>query len=165
LGEDLANLIGRAVNGDLAAIEVQALLAEGRVGQVLADAVGSPAEWLRHNLIAQASEENLLVQEALRRKLDAVRAELEGPDPTPIERLLAERASLCWLMVYWYESLFQSTEGMSMRDDGFHQQRIDRAHARFLSAVRTLAVVRKLAVPALLMSIAKNQVNVAVAGS
>jgi hypothetical protein len=68
-------------------------------------------------------------------------------------------------MVYSYENSFQSAEGMSMRDDGFHQQRIDRAHARFLTAVRTLAQVRKLAVPALLVSIAKNRVNVAVAGS
>jgi hypothetical protein len=38
-------------------------------------------------------------------------------------------------------------------------------HARFLSAVRTLAQVRKLAVPALQVNIAKNQVNVAGAGS
>jgi hypothetical protein len=47
----------------------------------------------------------------------------------------------------------------------YHQRKIDRAHARLLSAVRTLAQVRKLAVPALQLNIAKKQVNVAGDGS
>ncbi len=30
------------------------------------------------------------------RKLAKLQAELGGPDPSPIERLLAEREALCW---------------------------------------------------------------------
>ena len=38
------------------------------------------------------------------KKMDALRAELAGPDPTPIERLLAERAAFCWLVLWKYEA-------------------------------------------------------------
>jgi len=40
-------------------------------------------------------------------------------------------------------------------------RKIDKAHDRFLSAVRTLAQVRKLALPTLQLNIGKNKVNVA----
>lgn len=42
-----------------------------------------------------------------------------------------------------------------------HQRKIDAAHRRFLSAVRTLAQIRKLALPNLQVNIGQNQVNVA----
>ena len=54
---------------------------------------------------------------------------------------------------------------MSIQENDVHQQRIDKAHARFLSSLRTLAQVRKLALPALQVNIAKSQVNVAGGGS
>jgi hypothetical protein len=38
---------------------------------------------------------------------------------------------------------------------------MDRAHKRYLSAIKTLATVRKLAVPVLQINVAKQQVNVA----
>jgi hypothetical protein len=38
---------------------------------------------------------------------------------------------------------------------------MDRAHRRYLSAIKTLATVRKLALPVLQVNIAKKQVNVA----
>jgi hypothetical protein len=164
--EKIANLVERAVSGDLTSLPaVQALLAEGRLGQALVDSVGSPAVWLRQSLIEQASGGNVLAQEAIRRKIDAVQAELEGESPTPIERLLAERASLCWFMANWHESVFTNAEGWSVPQYELQHRKIDRAQARFLSAVRTLAQVRKLAVPALQVNIAKNQVNVAGGGS
>jgi hypothetical protein len=40
------------------------------------------------------------------------------------------------------------------------QKRIDAAHRRYLSAIKTLATVRKLALPALQVNIARRQVNV-----
>ena len=43
----------------------------------------------------------------------------------------------------------------------FHQRRIDHAHKRYLSALRTLDQVRKLALPVLQVNIARRQVNVA----
>ena len=93
--------------------------------------------------------------------IESVRAELAGPDPTPMERLLAERAALCWMLVNWHESSVLNCDRMSIAQANHHQLRIGRAHSRFLSAVRTLAQVRKLALPALQLNIARNQVNVA----
>jgi hypothetical protein len=156
--EEIASLVQRTMRGDPTSISaVRSLLAEGGVGQALVDGLGSSAEWLRQGLVSKAGGKNVLVEEAIRRKIDAVRADLEGPNPTPIERLLAERAAFCWFIVYWYENSFLESD--------LHQQRIDRAHARFLAAVRTLAQVRKLALPALQVNIAKSQVNVAGGGS
>jgi hypothetical protein len=56
-------------------------------------------------------------------------------------------------------------EDRGIREAGRKQRKIDEAHARFLSPPRTLARVRKLAVPALQLNLARNQVNVAEAGS
>ena len=89
------------------------------------------------------------------------RSELEGPNPTPIERLLAERASLCWFIVNRYENAYANADGWNISQADLQHRKIDKAHARFLSAVRTLAQVRKLALPTLQVNIAKNQVNVA----
>lgn len=50
---------------------------------------------------------------------------------------------------------------MSIAQANYFQQRLDKAHARFLSALRTLAQGRKLALPTLQLNIARNQVNVA----
>jgi len=82
---------------------------------------------------------------------------LEGPNPTPIERLLAERASVCWFVVNWYEERFTNTSDMSITQADYSQRRIHRAHQRFLSAVETLARVRKLAVPVLQLNVARSQ--------
>ena len=43
----------------------------------------------------------------------------------------------------------------------YHLRRQDRAHLRFLSAMKTLATVRKLDLPVLQVNIDENQVNVA----
>jgi hypothetical protein len=128
---------------------------------------GSSAEWLRQSIARKASGGNLLAREAIQRKIDSVRAELEGPNPTPIERLLAERASLCWHIANWYESGFiESIGDMTIGQADYQQRRLDRAHRRFLSAVETLARVRKLAVPMLQVNVAKNQqINTVANGS
>ena len=113
----------------------------------------SPGELLvpRPNGSAKASSrkrpgKNVLVREAIDQKLDGLRAELEGPNPTPIERLLAERASLCWFIVHWYENAYVNASGWNISQADLQHRKIDKAHARFLSALRTLAQVRKLAV-------------------
>jgi hypothetical protein len=159
-------LIKRAIKGDQSCLPViQTLLADGDRGELYREAYGDPAEWLRKSIVNRAARKNVVSQEAIRQTLDKVRSELEGPNPAPIERLLAERASLCWALVNWYETSFQLTENMNLAQADHYQRKISRAHGRFLSAVRTLAQVRKLAGPALQLNIAKNQVNVAGAGS
>jgi hypothetical protein len=48
---------------------------------------------------------------------------------------------------------------MSLAQSEHAQRRIDRAHRRFLSTLKTLATVRRLALPALQINVAGQQVN------
>jgi hypothetical protein len=49
---------------------------------------------------------------------------------------------------------------VTLKQADFHRRRIDAAHRRYLAALKALATVRKLAVPALQINLAKKQVNV-----
>ena len=164
-GPEMDSLLKKAAKGDRSCLpEINALLADGQRGELMTKYNGSSAEWLRQTIAKKASGGNLLIGESIKKKLDMLQAELEGPNPTPIERLLAERASLCWFVVNWYEDRFTKTSDMSITQADYFQRRIHRAHQRFLSAVETLARVRKLAGPTLQLNIARNQVNMAGAG-
>ena len=140
---------------------IQALRAEDDRGESYRGAYGLPASWFRQSIIRKADGENIVAQEAIDQKLNAVQSDLEGPNPTPIERMLAERASLCWHIVNLYENAYANASGWNISQADLQHCKIDIAHARFLTAVRTSAQVRKLALPTLQVNIAKNQVNVA----
>jgi hypothetical protein len=91
---------------------------------------------------------HLYKREALARKLAAVRADLEGPDPSPAVRYLAEAASACWLAMHEADlagERFGALAGAKVT--AFYERRRDGAHRRYLRAVRELEVVRKLAAP------------------
>jgi len=130
------------------------------------EAYGNPAEWLKSSLArAAGGAGNPAVTEAAAAKMDQLRKELEGPDPTPMERLLVERAVHCWFIVNVYETLYAQAGNPMTRQAEFERRRIDSAHKRFLSSLATLARVRKLALPAVQVNIGANQVNVAQPGS
>jgi hypothetical protein len=114
------------------------------------DALGGDlAREAQRALIARCSGTNLLHQEALTRKLDRLRAEVAGPDPAPLERLLAERVAACWLHLHHLELLYAQRDSLTVAHGAYFHRSIDRAHARYLAAIKALAQVRKLAVPAL----------------
>jgi hypothetical protein len=122
---------------------------------------GDLARLSQRTLIAKFSGKNLAFREALLRKLDVLRAELAGPEPTPVERLLAERVVSCWLHLHHLEQIYSQKDSMSLELGDYYQRSIDRAHKRCLAAVKALAVVRRLAVPVLQLNFARRQVNVA----
>ena len=161
-GPEIDALLKRAADGDKSCLSaLRDFLADGDEGESYREAYGSPVAWFRQVTIKKAAGDNLINQEAIEQKLDQIQSELEGPNPTPIERLLAERASLCWFIVHWYENVYANANGWNLDQAAFQHRKIDKAHCRFLTAVRTLAQVRKLALPTLQVNIAKNQVNVA----
>jgi len=57
--------------------------------------------------------------------------------------------------------IYGSKESISLELGTYYQRSISSAQKRYLSAIKTLALVRKLAVPVLQVNIAKKQVNVA----
>jgi hypothetical protein len=96
---------------------------------------------------------------AIARKYAALTKELAGPQPSPLERLLVERIVICWLQLYYADTLYaQHMEDLSFQQAEFHQQRISKAQARYLAAIRTLAQVRRLGVPAVQVNIGQQQV-------
>jgi hypothetical protein len=66
---------------------------------------GELARLSQSTLIAKFSGKNLAFREALSRKLELLRAELAGPGPTPLERLLVERVVSCWLHLHHLEQI------------------------------------------------------------
>ena len=96
---------------------------------------------------------DLLTEEALYVKLDAMRTEIAGEDPTPLEVLLAERIASLWMLTTLLEVLLASqyrknVEGGPKRLSPSYliqQSRIlESATKRYLAAIRELARVRKL---------------------
>lgn len=93
---------------------------------------------------------------------DVMRRELEGPDPTPLERLAIERIVVCHATLHRVETLMAfSTKEMSINEVDSYQDRISRLQTRYLQAVRALAQIRKLDLPNVQINIAEKQVNVA----
>jgi hypothetical protein len=101
-------------------------------------------------------------KEILRDELCDFRDKLVGPSPSPVETVLADTAATCWFAFRLHEAQYAATivsDGMSLTQSEHAQRRIDRAHRRFLSTVKTLAAVRRLALPSLQINVARQQVN------
>ena len=103
-------------------------------------------------LIKTVAANDPLTEEALVARLDLMRAEVAGPNPSPLEVLLAERICSLWLLIEALEMLVsvqlladlprEQRSPMSFLQHVFKWQ--ESANRRFLSAIRELARVRKL---------------------
>ena len=123
---------------------------------------GDLARQAEQALIRAATGEDVVFREALIRKLDLMRADLAGPVPAPLDRLLVDRVVACWLQLHYADMLLAQNAGkLTLAQADYRQRTRDHAHRRYLSAIRTLALVRKLAAPVLQVNIAKRQVNLA----
>jgi hypothetical protein len=157
--EEIGALVKRARKGDRTALPgLREVLCRPGFVDLLG---GNLAQQAERSFIEAAAGNNLLFKETLTRKLEELRAELAGPNPTPVEKLLVERVVACWLQVQDADMRYAQAKDLSLRWLEYYQHRMDRAHARFLAAVKALAAVRRLAVPVLQVNIARKQVNVA----
>jgi hypothetical protein len=156
---ELRRLIDRAHAGDESTRPaLRKLLDDPAFVDRLGGDLARQAEW---SLVDAVAGKDVAFKEALTRKLELLRAELLGPDPTSLERLLVERVVACWLQVYEVDIRTAQAKDLPLKWADFYQKRMDRAHRRFLSAIKTLAAVRRLALPVLQVNIAKKQINVA----
>jgi hypothetical protein len=161
--EGRREVIRKASKGDTAVLPLlrQVFDRDGGTGGYLVEKYGNMHAHAANELIERIAGKDLAIQEALRRKLDALRDELAGPDPTPLERVLSERVALTWLDANEMDRRFSDQSGISFKDAAHRENRRDRAHRRFLQACKTLATVRKLARPTIQLNVARQQVNVA----
>jgi len=96
---------------------------------------------------------DLLMEEALCAKLDLMRTEISGEDPTPLEVLLTERVVSLWMLTALLEAVLATQYRKNVGHASerlspsylIQQSRIlESATRRYLAAVRELARVRKL---------------------
>jgi len=159
LAKKIRGLIRQAESGDETALkEVREILTAYpalNVAWDLAEAI--ERMWIDATL----SNDSRVGKEMLKAKLAELKQELAGPSASPIERLLAERVAVCWLQVQNADGAYLNQWETSTPAQVEHLQKTqDRAHRRFLSAIKTLAQVRRLCVPVLQVNVGEKQVNV-----
>ena len=88
-----------------------------------------------------------MLGESLQRKLAAMKKELGGESPSPLERLLIERVTATWAQVSYYDALVAQAKGPSEARAKMLQRQQEAAHRRHLAALKTLATVQKLLKP------------------
>jgi hypothetical protein len=93
----------------------------------------------------------------MRDEMGQVADRLAGPNPTPIERLLADRAALCWLDAHVCD--LRGLQSMGTGAEGVTLRRRDAAHRRYLSALKALAAVRKVSVVAVQVNVGRGPVE------
>jgi len=154
----LLALVKRADGGDATAVpDLRKALAVPGVADALG---GDIARRAADRFLDSCCGKRLAAREAMAAKMAQLQAELAGATPTAVERLLADRAVLCWFHLHQLELTYAGKESMTLALAQHYQKCIDRAHRRYLSALKALAEVRKLNVTVQL-NIARRQVNVA----
>jgi hypothetical protein len=142
---ELRSLLARTKQGDQSALP--------RLREILD---GHPEVWgwygnlaihVESAYINLVSGTDLGLAETLRRKVAALRDELAGPGPKPIDRLLAERVAACWLQLHWAEAMVAQAREVSVKQAELALRRVNAAHRRYLTALGALATVKRL-VPA-----------------
>lgn len=152
-------VVRKAEGGDAAALkQVEELLAVPGSADRLGGNVAKEALRL---MVDKFGGKNPVHRAAMTRRIDELRAELLGPDPSTLEKLLVGRVVSCWFHLHYLEAQYAGRESVSLPLGSYYQKSISAAQKRYLAAIRGLAEVRKLALPVLQLNIAKQQVNVA----
>ena len=102
--------------------------------------LGLAAERCWLNLIAGSDRAS---RETLARKVTAMRAEIAGPNPTPLESILAARIVATLLQIAYVEREYTESSGTTGAHANLIEKQLDAAHRRNLSAITALSKVRR----------------------
>jgi hypothetical protein len=93
-------------------------------------------------------------REGLLCKIRQLRAELAGPSPSGVEWHLADAAALSWVDYHRCMAQRHQLSGQhNLKEFAYYDQRVDRAHKRFIRTLKALAAVRKLDLTAVQINI------------
>jgi len=121
----------------------------------------------QHLLIDTASAGDPLTEDALSGRLDMMREEIAGENPTPLEVLLTERVVSCWMLVELFDVLMAAQLWRGNEKDvppSYLKHMIrwqESVTRRYLAAIKGLVQVRKLLRPSVQINYAEQKVNVA----
>jgi len=146
MNEELARLLRSAEQGDRSVLPRlrEALDADATLWKEYGD-LALQAE---ASLVRLAAGNNVLLAESLLRKLHALKGELTAEVATPLERLLVERVTATWLQAAYCDAVAAQAGPSSEARSRLLLQQQDAAHRRHLTAVKALAMVKKLLRPA-----------------
>ena len=101
-----------------------------------------------------------VTRRTIEKEIERKRKEVAGEDPSPLERLLAERVALCWVAATHADAQYarKLSEGMSFREGEYYSKRCDQTQRQLLKAIESLARVRRLLTP-MQINIGQNQIN------
>ena len=96
-------LIDRAQEGDKDALPVlRRVLDEApRIARII-----DLARDVERSIVKRMSGDDVFPQEAIPRNLKTMRKEIAGEHPSPLERLLAEMITVCWLELQYFQALY-----------------------------------------------------------
>jgi hypothetical protein len=142
--DEIKAVVVRAKKGDVSVLpHLRELLAE------------HPALWQRYGDLAAKAESawadlaagpDLHLRESLVRRAEALREELAGPAPSPVERLLVERVVATWVQLHYFDVI----EAQALNTDekprlaSFRAKRQEQAHRMYLTSLAALTTLRKL---------------------
>ena len=154
--QKLNSLVARADKGDVAAgDELDALIRECPTGLAEKMMIGL-ARIAENAMIDRCVGKGKLGQAAfMRADIGRVRDSVAGPSPSAVERLLAERVALCWLDYHYQEITCVRRNGgdETIRQADLSSRQRDRAHRRYLAALKALASVRKIPIVAVQVNV------------
>jgi len=148
----IAELLRRAEQGDQKVLPIMRKLMKDF--PAVAEEAGNLALVVKSALLDASAGDHLFLREAQEQRMRLLTKELAGPNPTRLERLLAERIVLCGLQLHIAEYRSARADSIPITQADYHQRCIDRAQKRYFSAIKTLAQIRKLGLPALQVNIA-----------
>lgn len=94
--------------------------------------------------VALAAGPDRVLADSLHSRMAGLRAELSGPDPTPLERLAIDRVVITWLQAGYGDVAAAGAVDVPMRVASFALERQDRAQKRHLAALAGLGAIRRL---------------------
>lgn len=138
----IEELVRRARAGDESVADhLQCILnRHPEIWQQLGDLAGHAEQtWLK-----MYAGKDLAIRASAARKLAALRTDLLGVFPTPLERLLVDRIVVSWLRVAHLTLAAGLPKEMPPGQRDMIERRLERAEKQHVAAIRSLAVLRKL---------------------
>ena len=142
--DEIKAVVGRAKRGDATALP--------RLRELLTE---HPALWQHYGDLSKQAEAawadlaagtDLHLRECLLLRAEALREELAGPAPSPVERLLVGRVVACWTQMAYFDAL----QAQTLHDDekprlaAYRAKRQEQAHRMYLTSLAALTTLRKL---------------------
>jgi hypothetical protein len=103
---------------------------------------------------------NELAKQAIRVKADGDRKRLLGEHPSAVEELLVDEVVASWVLLAFARSQVALNIGAAPKIRDLTERTLGRAQRRHLLAIKMLATVRRLEIPAVQLNIGEKQINV-----